>query len=126
MSKKKAVSDSRLMSLWRKAVLAKWNYTDPLSGHCDPSGESLQCHHVVKRRHFLTRWDPENGVPLTVESHQLAHTGAGAARLRELVKAEYLDAMEGTLKKDYLQEMGISEDDFRRSMRDKLLAVIDE
>ena len=124
--KKHSVSDSRLMGLWRKAVLAYWNYTDPISGVCSPSGEGLQCHHIVRRRHYVLRWDYRNGIPLTVESHSLAHTGAGGARIRGLVDCEYLDRMEGVLKKDWLDTIEMSEDTWRLDVRDTLLQVIEE
>lgn len=123
---RKSVSDSTLMKLWRQAVLIEWGYCDPLSGHCDPSGESLQCHHIVGRRHFLLRWDVENGVPLTVESHILAHKGEGRARLRAMVKADYLDSMERYTAKQWLHEHGMTENEFRLQKRDELQAIIRE
>jgi len=123
--KKHSVSDSTLMRLWRQAVLAYWNYTDPLSGDYDPTGETLQCHHIVKRKHFVLRWDYRNGVPLTIESHQRAHTASGHAELWDKVDSEYLERFEGYLKKDYLQSLGINDDEFRLLMKDELKAVIE-
>jgi len=122
--KRRAVSDSRLMALWRRAVLAYWRYTDPISGKYDPTGEVLQCHHIVPRRHFLLRWDYRNGVPLTVESHQLAHTGKGRALLREVADTEYLDELEGWTKKDFLALIGATEDEFRLNKKAELEEVI--
>ena len=121
----KSVADSTLNALWRKAALAAWGYRDPLSNHCDPTGETLQCHHIIKRRNFVTRWDWKNGVPLTVESHQWAHTGAGHAKLWSLLDSEYLEEMEKWLKPDYLRHIGLSENEFRIQLRDRLKAVID-
>lgn len=127
--KRKSVSDSRLMSLWRKAVLKHWNYTDPLSGHRDPSGESLQCHHIVGRRRFLTRFDYRNGIPLTVESHQTAHTGHGAAQVRKVIgedTCEYLDDLERTTAKDYFVANGTNEDEYRLKMKAELEEIIND
>jgi hypothetical protein len=123
-TQRKSVSDSKLNRLWRQAVLIKWRYTDPISGHRDPTGETLQCHHIIYRRHFVLRWDWRNGVPLTVESHQYVHTGAGAARLRELVNTEYLDIMEHYLKTDWLQLIAKTENEFRLELRDTLEEII--
>lgn len=127
--KKKSVSDSRLMSLWRQAVLKHWNYTDPLSGHCDPSGESLQCHHLVKRRHLLLRWDYRNGVPLTVESHMRAHTMGGASELLKHVgiqTQEYLEEMERHTAKAWFAEKGITDAEFRLAKKAELEGVIND
>lgn len=125
--KKKSVSDSKLMGLWRQAVLAHWNYTDPLSGTYDPTGESLQCHHLVKRRHLLLRWDYRNGVPLTVESHQRAHTLGGSNELLKHIgmqTQEYLEHMERYTAKEWFQEKGITDNEFREMKRDELQAVV--
>jgi len=124
--RKKSVSDSRLMKAWRLAVLAHWNYTDPISGRYDPSGESLQCHHIVGRRHLLLRWDYRNGIPLTIESHQYAHTGAGNAEVRELVDADYLDSMERYTARDYFTEHGINDNEWRLLKLEELKGVTGE
>lgn len=125
-TKTKTVSDSTLSKLWRKAVLAYWGYRDPISGLCDPSGEILQCHHIVRRRRFVLRWDYRNGIPLTAESHAYAHTGAGGERVRELVNTKYLDEMEGWDKKSYFATHGITEGEFRLEKMAELRAVIEE
>ena len=129
--KKHAISDSRLMNLWRKAVLINWNYTDPLYPYLhngaqwrDTSGESLQCHHYVGRRKLLTRWSYKNGVPLTVESHQFAHTGRGNEILRSLMDVEWLDAMERITAKDYFAHKGMTDDEYRVLMMAELKGII--
>ena len=123
--KRKSVSDSRLMRLWREAVLVHWNYTDPIAKVYDPSGERLQCHHIIPRRHYLTRWDYLNGIPLTPESHAFAHTGSGAAKVRELVDAEYLDERERMLKKDWLRDNEMTDDEFRLMMLEGLQDIVE-
>ena len=112
------------MKAWRLAVLAKWHYTDPISGHHDPTGETLQCHHIVGRRHLLLRWDYRNGIPLTVESHMYAHTGAGQAHIRSLVDADYLDEMERWTARDYFTDQGINDNEFRLSKHAELEEAI--
>jgi hypothetical protein len=121
---RKAVSDSRLMQLWRQAVLMHWHYTDPLSWYRDPTGESLQCHHYIRRKHFLLRWDYRNGVPLTAQSHEYAHTKGGDAELKELLDTDYLHAMERWTKKQYLLEHGLSENEFRLRVKQELEQII--
>ena len=78
MSKKKAVSDSTLTKLWRQAVLASWGHQDPISGTW--GDENLECHHIIKRKHWVTRWDWKNGIPLTAESHRWMHEHPIAAQ----------------------------------------------
>lgn len=107
------VSDSTLNKLWRQAMLVYWNYRDPVSGHYDPTGETLQCHHIVYRRHYLLRWDVRNGVPLTAESHYAVHHDIGARRaLEEKVNLAYLEDMGRKTKKDFLMEKGLSDAEF--------------
>lgn len=118
-------SDSTLNKLWRQAVLVKWNYTDPLMGYYSPNGEALQCHHVVFRRHYLLRWDVNNGVPLTTESHHAVHHYPDARRmLEDLTDMKYLSAKAKVLKKDYLQENNMSDAEFRQETKSKLESVI--
>jgi len=40
-------------------------------GECDKCGKtkSLQCSHVVSRRHLQTRWDLDNAIPLCYRCH---------------------------------------------------------
>jgi hypothetical protein len=126
MKRPKGCSDTTLMSLWRKAVLVHWNYTDPISGHYDPSGESLQCHHIVGRRHWLLRYDWKNGIPLTVESHAFAHTGEGRDLVRSLVDTAYLNIRERQRKHDYLMVHAMTEADILSDMRASLVEKIQE
>jgi len=128
---KKSVADSTLMALWRKAVLITWDYCDPLwpvlhkgEKYQDKTGESLQCHHVIPRKHFCTRWSTRNGVPLTVESHAYAHTRAGENALWQLVDWKWLAAREKMLKPDFLRHYGLTENEYRKMARDHLREII--
>ena len=127
MSKrKKSVSDSTLHRLWRRAVLAYWNYTDPIDGTY--GAENLECHHIVKRKHFVTRWDWRNGLPLSAKSHRWVHEHTVAANkiLPELIDTTYLEEMERYIKPDFLAAHGWTEDEFRLHVKGELLKVIEE
>ena len=121
----KAPSDSTLNNLWRQAVLHAWG-VDPISGCGD--WDKLQCHHFVRRKHYVTRWDWRNGIPLTAESHRFAHTGAGdrllASILHQVGFLAYLEDLERTMKKDYLLLNGMSDADFRLQKKQELGTVI--
>jgi hypothetical protein len=106
-------------------VLVYWNYRDPVSGYYDPTGESLQCHHIVYRRHYLLRWDVRNGVPLTAGSHYAGHHDIGARRaLEEKVNLAYLEDMGRKTKKDFLMEKGLSDAEFRQLKKWELMQTI--
>jgi hypothetical protein len=126
MKRPHGYGDRYMLDLWRQAVLRRWNYTDPISGHVDPSGESLQCHHIVGRRHWLLRYDARNGIPLTVESHQYAHTGEGRERVRSLVDSRYLDMRERLRKHDYMTTHCLSEREVLEQIKNDLLLIIKE
>jgi hypothetical protein len=126
MKRPKGYADRTMMTLWRRAVLQHWGYRDPISGHYDPSGESLQCHHIASRRHWLLRYDWRNGIPLTVESHGFAHTGEGHDAIRALVDVDYLNTRERLRKKDYMMAHGVSEAEILRDIKDELIGKIEE
>ena len=75
--------------LWRKAVKLKWNYRSFLGGKAE------EVHHIVHRTRRNTRWDIENGCPLTLEQHNRVNNQPGYEdRLRDLFgrkKYEELD-----------------------------------
>lgn len=112
-TKKKAVSDRYLMMLWRRAVLAEWNYQ---CGFCGAKNIDLECHHIVKRRRKLTRWDWRNGIPLCTDHHKVGHTKDGELKIMIAIgDARYktLCEMEKVVFKDYLLKNGMTENEFR-------------
>ena len=122
---KHSVSDSTLMALWRKAVLVKWGYRDPIARYCDPSGSSLECHHVIKRRYYVLRWDVNNGIPLTIENHRQAERSrAMQNKIWELVDGDYLEKMEHWLQPEWLRHLGLSDNEWRLRVKAELLRVI--
>jgi len=123
MSKTKGISDGRLMSLWRKAVLAH-------NGHrcllCGMTGDdNLQCHHIVKRRRKFLRYDYRNGVPLCVGCHQFAHTKAGDMELmRRFRHYQYCADNEQIVIKDWLLRQGKTEAEWLLEIKQELLDII--
>jgi hypothetical protein len=115
MAKKKwAVSESHLDKLWRAAVKSK--------GFCAKCGctYGLQAHHIVKRRFKVLRWDVKNGIPLCPACHEWVHnTPRGKQWEIEYADIDYLEKTNCNLK-DYLIEYGITNNEFRVQMKDRL------
>ena len=117
---KKKPSDSTLNAAWRRAVLESYH------GRCGICGLSwiqgaLECHHIIKRRRKLTRWNWKNGIPLCQQCHQLAHTKVGERIISqrhpwydELVILEQIDF------KQYLSKMEWTENQWRRRVLEEL------
>jgi len=119
---KKAVSDSYLNHYWRKAVLAAWQYR---CGLCWQNHQSLECHHIIRRRRVLTRWDWRNSIPLCPQCHQLAHTEKGRMLVAE--RSPYyhtLVEMEQQDYKGYLAGRGITDNEFRAEKLVELKKVV--
>lgn len=115
----KGLSESTLNKLWSDAV--------KVSGRCERCGnrDGLQAHHVIKRRYKTTKWNPLNGICLCPECHKWVHeTIAGRSWELQQVDLEYLDSF-GKNSKQYFIDRGISEDEFKRLMKDMCKAVVD-
>ena len=96
-SKTHAVSDRTLQKYWRIAVLKKNHNTCVICGKIKPDSE-LECHHVIRRNHRVTRHDVKNGVPVcTGDCHRMAHTEKGKAEadLQDLL--DQVDQMQWVL-----------------------------
>ncbi len=131
MSKKKhSVSDSKLNTLWSKAVKAKYK-------QCAISHQSfdLQAHHVIakgRQKRFALRWDIRNGVPLSYEAHRALHDGDLTVNklLLEHVfdrgDVEYLQRIKNLLKPDFLREIGLTENEYRLKLKKELTEIIRE
>lgn len=123
--KTKGISDSRLMSLWRKAVLAHNHHQCLL---CGRSGDSnLQCHHVIARRRKYLRYDYRNGVPLCVSCHQRCHTKTGDRELSRVFRHyDYCLDNENVIIKNYLVNRGMTDTDFMLEKKKELMYVINK
>lgn len=121
----KSVSDRYLMSLWRQAVLKKNNGKCIFCNEGNPA--NLECHHFIKRRIKVLRWDWKNGFPVCRNHHHIVHTKAGE---RELIKAmgperyDYLCAWELVLYNAYLIENGMNDNEFRLEVKKELKNII--
>lgn len=122
MSKKaKGLSDSTLEQAWREAVRAFWNERCVFCGET----RSLECHHIIRCKHYVTRWYWRNGVPVCSinNHHKYAHTKAGETRIREIIgEATWVELcqLEQQFIKDYLVKCGITDSEFRKKMLKEL------
>ena len=102
----KCYSESTMSKWWRLAVL------EVCGNRCAVCGKAgqLECHHVVRRRKLLTRWDWRNGIALCVECHRKLHDGSLAVRHEVMLKVshEHLDAMTRWISADYFTANGIT------------------
>jgi hypothetical protein len=80
------MSDSHLNKLWRQAVLKTWENTCVMCGQKDLP-ENLECHHYVKRRVKVLKYDWRNGFPLHSHKgcHREAHTKGGERKLQQIM-----------------------------------------
>ena len=126
MSKKKSVSDGYLNKLWRQAVLTKWEYSCPYCGNTDI--DTIQCHHIIKRRNVILRWDVKNGIPgCTCPCHQYYHTKAGHRWIEEQLDEQtimHLDTYENMTYKNYLQKNCLTDNEYRLIMLEELKMII--
>lgn len=114
----KPPSDSTLMAWWRKAVKAVHGDRCILCGKTP-----VECHHIIKRRKALLRYDWRNGVPLCAECHAEADTIAGRNHIGQYVDVEYLSHNENRVLKDHLTEYAKSRTEFLTDELDELKAV---
>jgi len=132
--KKKAVSDSRLGTLWRQAAKAYWprnseyfNIYLQFVKAGAPEGGDIECHHIIKRRYFPTRWDYRNGFPIPhdmhmwIEAHPMVVSAIFANRHPFY---DYLCERQGQLKPDFLRGLGLSENEYRISIKKELTDIV--
>lgn len=111
--KKRKYTDRYLEMLWRKAVLAEFKNRCAYCGNLNI--DEIECHHIVKRRHKILRWDWKNGVTGCKHTcHKFYHTVKGGWWIAtKHIYYSYLLEMEGQYKQ-YLVENGFTDTDFRR------------
>ena len=125
MKKKKAYTDKYILKLWRNAVLKDWN------GRCFICGndqiDQLECHHIVKRRNKILRYDYWCGVPVCkMGCHNQIDSIAGRKLLTEHIptKMDYLAGYEKMTFKDYLSAYKITENEFLTEKVNNLKEII--
>lgn len=130
----RGLSDRYMMKLWRQAVLIKWG------GKCifcqESNQDVLECHHIKKRKHKLTRYLVDNGVPVCkvkygekMSCHQRAETFEGQEIIKKLIGEKTLvkiDQLAHQTIKDYCSEHGISQSEYLISAKDELERVISD
>jgi hypothetical protein len=120
-AKKHAVSTSHLDYLWRLAVRAKWG------GRCAFCGsDDVECHHIVKRRRPLLRWDVTNGICLCPTHHVYAASKQGERDVAAKIGPDYdyLCLKEQLIYKDFLLAQGLTDNEFRTMQADALKEMI--
>ena len=126
-SKTHAVSDRTLQKYWRIAVLKKNHNTCVICGKIKPDSE-LECHHVIRRNHRVTRHDVKNGVPVcTGDCHRMAHTEKGKADIRDSLGASHMDYLyerENVFIKDYKIALSYSTKELEEFELNRLKEVI--
>lgn len=118
------LSDKYMLQLWRLAVLIIYCHRCAFCGMY--GDDNLQVHHVVRRKHKITRYLPMNGLPLCHKCHSLAHTKMGEKKIMNILGESYekLVDMELVSYKQYLQENKMSEKEFMIKAAEDLKAII--
>ena len=118
----KAYSDRYMLKLFREAVIA-WH-----GERCVFCGRSpVQIHHIIKRKHWLLRYDLKNGLPLCIPCHNQAETLYFRKKIIDFIGPDwisYLDRMELQFKKQYLQDNNMSENEFLKMRANELKEII--
>lgn len=82
--------------------------------HCACCGTIASCsHHLIRRKHKLTRWQPKNALPVCLSCHNKIH--AGLISDKPFIDDE-LKAMQQMHFKDFLLANGLTEDEFMEVM----------
>jgi len=126
-------SDRYLMVLWRNAVLIKWRGKCIFCGN--DNTDQLECHHIKKRKHKLTRYMVDNGIPVCavkygqMSCHQRAETFEGQDKIRKAIGDKIwfkLDQLAHRTIKDYCFEYAITESEYMKEMKTDLEKTIKE
>lgn len=121
--KRATITIDYLDDLWRKCIRLEWGIDPFLTEY---KGEVMQCHHIVERSDFLLRWDPKNGILLTIEHHNQVKCREWQDKIFALpgVDQEYLEEMALKDFKDYLFENGLCRTDFmlrnKQQLKDRI------
>ena len=117
---KKAVSDKYLLRLWHDAlILAK-------GSACLECGlPAAGFHHIYHRRHMVTRYLEENGIPLCVGHHSRADRDQYfALSFLEPDDKEHLMRLGRVDLKTFLWDAGLTENEWLLATLDDLKSII--
>jgi predicted restriction endonuclease len=124
MAKVKKNTEKYLEKLWRQAVLANYGY------RCAKCGNTIiheiECHHIVKRRHKILRWDYRNGIPgCKYTCHKYYHTKEGEAFImRNHRDYDHICDLETVLYKQYLADNKMTDAEFRVFRKEEMKQFI--
>ena len=114
------MTDRYLQGQWSKGVRAT---KGEICLHCGNPAHS--CHHIIKRRYMVLRYDMKNGIPLCSTCHRVADRNTGfALGLIDVEDAEYLNQMGMHTLKDWLMLTHQTRDEFLKGCADELKAAI--
>ena len=127
----KGIGDRYMLMLWRKAVLRK-HYNRCFFCGADADDTLVDCHHIVKRKTILLRYDWRNGIPacrlrtyrndhLKMSCHAYAETPMGKKLIDDYIEPwrEYLTERSCPAK-EYFSENGVTRNEFISGMKDEL------
>lgn len=127
-------TDRWLLALWRKAVLARWGNECIFCGNNNT--DELEAHHIIPKRHRITRYDVRNGVPVCKpsvrECHRRAKTLEGIMRIKDILDERgdgdwhWLRLMEHVRYTDFLRREGYTDKQMRDIEKHALKRTIKE
>lgn len=124
----KKITDSRLSTLWSRAVIAKYKRC-PITGRT----EGLQAHHVIpkgRQNRFALRWEIRNGCPLAPEAHRALHDGEPSViravydYMEERGDLEYITGLKHKLKDEFLADRGQTQEEYRKEVKEGLESAL--
>ncbi len=114
-----------MLKLWRQAVLKDYQYKCFVCGNTIVN--ELDCHHIVKRRNRILRYEFWNGVPVCrFGCHNEIDSMSGRDELRKRIplKMDYLKFYEKMTLKDYLSSHDMTRDEFYHEKAENLKYII--
>jgi hypothetical protein len=109
--KRKVLSDRYMGMLWRKAVLSLFGNRCIICNNMNIP--ELECHHIVKRRKKVLKYEIKNGVPVCKHGcHSKIDSLEGLEFLKDYIDFEYLKKYENVVFKQYLTDRGMTENEF--------------
>ena len=116
------MTDKYLQQLWSKAVRKLHGERCYVCG-----GAAHSVHHIIRRRHKLTRYDVRNGVPLCAECHKTAQRSIGWDIDKiPLGDKLYLQTAANINIKDFLVHNGMTEKEWMNGEGEKLKEILND